>query len=180
MCAHAKSLHLCPILFIPMDCSPPGSSVHGILQARILEWVVNSSSRGSSPAKDRTCNSEVSCIGRWVLYHKHHWGSPCIHTQKHTHTHTHTHISLQGKKIQGITKIIFGHKGILGKFPGSPAVKTPSFHCRMHGFNPWLENMYSVSQMVWPKILINKNLGPTIQHRELYSKLSNDLYQKRI
>ena len=39
---------LCPILFDPMDCSPPGSSVHGILQARILEWVAISFSRGSS------------------------------------------------------------------------------------------------------------------------------------
>ena len=38
----------------PMDCSPPGSSVHGILQARILERVATSSSRGSSPPRDRT------------------------------------------------------------------------------------------------------------------------------
>ena len=38
----------CPTLCDPMDCSPPGSSVHGILQARILEWVFMSSSRGSS------------------------------------------------------------------------------------------------------------------------------------
>ena len=38
----------CPTLFDPMDCSPPGSSVHGILQARIVEWVAISSSRGSS------------------------------------------------------------------------------------------------------------------------------------
>ena len=37
MCA--KSLQLCPTLCDPMDCSPPGSSVHGILQARVLEWV---------------------------------------------------------------------------------------------------------------------------------------------
>ena len=37
--AAVKSLQLCPTLFDPMDCSPPGSSVHGILQARILEWV---------------------------------------------------------------------------------------------------------------------------------------------
>jgi len=36
----------------PMDCSPPGSSVHGILQARILEWVAISSSGGSSPPRD--------------------------------------------------------------------------------------------------------------------------------
>ena len=38
-CIHAKSLQLCLTLYDPMDCSPPGSSVHGILQARILEWV---------------------------------------------------------------------------------------------------------------------------------------------
>ena len=39
---------LCPTLFNPMDYSPPGSSVHGIVQARILEWVAISFSRGSS------------------------------------------------------------------------------------------------------------------------------------
>ena len=44
----AKSLQLCPTFCNPMDCSPPGSSVHGILQARILEWVAVPSSRGSS------------------------------------------------------------------------------------------------------------------------------------
>ena len=38
----------------PMDCSPPGSSVHGIFQARILEWVAMPSSRGSSKPRDRT------------------------------------------------------------------------------------------------------------------------------
>ena len=49
----------CPTLCDPMDCSPPGSSVHGILQARILEWVAISFSRGSSQPRDRT---QVSCI----------------------------------------------------------------------------------------------------------------------
>ena len=53
-------------LFNPMDCNPQGSSVHGILQARILEWVAISSSRGSSWLRDRTW---VSCIGRLILYH---------------------------------------------------------------------------------------------------------------
>ena len=48
----------------PVDCSMPGSSVHGVLQARKLEWVVISFSRGSSQNRDRTC---VSCTGRWVL-----------------------------------------------------------------------------------------------------------------
>ena len=48
-CMHAKSIQLCLTLNDPMDCSPPGSSVHGILQARILEWVAMPFSRGSSP-----------------------------------------------------------------------------------------------------------------------------------
>ena len=46
-CVHAKLLQLCPTLCNSMDCSLPGSSVHGILWARILEWVTMSSSRGS-------------------------------------------------------------------------------------------------------------------------------------
>ena len=49
----------CSVVSNPMDCSPPGSSVHGILQARIPEWVAISSSRGFSPPRDGT---SVSCI----------------------------------------------------------------------------------------------------------------------
>ena len=62
MCA--KSLQSCPILYDPVDRSPPGSSVHGILQAIILEWVVISSSRGSSQPRDCTHISFISCVGR--------------------------------------------------------------------------------------------------------------------
>ena len=51
-----------------MDCSPPGSSVHGIFQARILKWVAIFFSRGSSRPKGQTCLSCVSCIGKWILY----------------------------------------------------------------------------------------------------------------
>ena len=54
----------------PMDCSPPGSSVHGISQVRILEWVAMSFYRGSSLPRDQT---QVSCgfrIGRGILYHQ--------------------------------------------------------------------------------------------------------------
>ena len=47
-CVHAKSLQSCLTLCSPVDCSPPGSSVHGTLQARIVEWVAMPSSRGSS------------------------------------------------------------------------------------------------------------------------------------
>ena len=46
VCACAKSLQSCPTLCDPVDCSPPGSSIHGILRARILEWVAILSSRG--------------------------------------------------------------------------------------------------------------------------------------
>ena len=49
----------------PMDCSPPGSSLHRIFQAKIVEWVAIPSSRGSSQPWDQTL---VSCTGRWVLY----------------------------------------------------------------------------------------------------------------
>ena len=58
----------CLTLCNHMDCGPPGCSDHGILQARILEWVAMPSSRGSSWPRDQTYISHVSCIGRWVLY----------------------------------------------------------------------------------------------------------------
>ena len=51
----------------PMDCSPRGSSVQGISQPRMLEWVAISYSRGSSQPRDQTHVSCVSCIGRRIL-----------------------------------------------------------------------------------------------------------------
>ena len=56
----------CLTLCNPMDCSPPGSSVRGMLQARILEWVAMPSSRGSSQARDRTW---VSCVAGGFFTH---------------------------------------------------------------------------------------------------------------
>ena len=65
MCAvHAKALQLCLTVCDLMDCSPSGSSVHGILQARILEWVAISSSRGSCRPRDQTL---VSCRLHWQV-----------------------------------------------------------------------------------------------------------------
>ena len=55
-----------PLLRDPMGCSPPGPSVFGIFQARILDRVAISFSRGSSQPGNRT---QVACIGRWILYH---------------------------------------------------------------------------------------------------------------
>ena len=67
VCSVAQS---CLTLCNPMDCDP---FVHGIFQARILEWVAISSSRGSSWPRDQTC------IGRWILYHCVTWEAPILH-----------------------------------------------------------------------------------------------------
>ena len=58
---------LCPTLCDPINCSLPGSSVPGISQARILEWVVIPFSRGSSPPRDWPRSFGISCIGRCNL-----------------------------------------------------------------------------------------------------------------
>ena len=63
MCPCAQS---CLTLCDPMDCCPPGSPVHGILQARILEWVAISSCRRSSWPRDPT---HLSWISRQILYY---------------------------------------------------------------------------------------------------------------
>ena len=66
---HAKSLQSYLTLCEPMDYSLPDSSVQGILQARVLEWVAKPLFRGSSQPRDGTCFSQVSCIRKQVLYH---------------------------------------------------------------------------------------------------------------
>ena len=65
MLSHFSSVRLCD----PMNCSPPGSSLHGILQAGILEWVVIPFSRGSCDSSNRTRIFYISHIGKQVLYH---------------------------------------------------------------------------------------------------------------
>ena len=60
---------LCLTFCDHMDWSLPGSSAHGIIPVRILEWVAISSSRGSSRPRDWTCLSCSFSIGRWILFH---------------------------------------------------------------------------------------------------------------
>ena len=69
----------CPTLCDPMDYSLPDSPIHGIFQARILEWVAISSSRRSSRPRNQICVSYVSCIDRQVLYRQRHLGSPKVY-----------------------------------------------------------------------------------------------------
>ena len=70
----------CPTLFDPIDYSPPGSSVRGILQARILEWVDSPSSRGIFPTQGSNLGL---LLGKQILYHLSHQGSP--HSTKPNH-----------------------------------------------------------------------------------------------
>ena len=60
---------MCVCLFVTPGPSSPGSSVHGIFLARILEWVAISFSKGSSRPRDQTRISCISCMGRQILYH---------------------------------------------------------------------------------------------------------------
>ena len=73
LCEHAKSLQLCTILCDPRDCSPPDSSVHGILQARILEWVAMPSSRGIFPTQGLNLGL-LHC--RRIIYQMRYQGNP--------------------------------------------------------------------------------------------------------
>ena len=68
VCVHSVT-EWCWSLCHAMDNSPPGSSVHWMSQARILEWIAISSSRGSSWPRDQTCISCVYSVGKWILHH---------------------------------------------------------------------------------------------------------------
>ena len=68
-CKQAKLYQSCPTLCNPVNCSSPGSSVRGILQAKILEWVSMPPSRGSSWTRGQTHITYISYIGRGILYH---------------------------------------------------------------------------------------------------------------
>ena len=110
---HAKSLQSCPTHCDPVDCSLPESSVHGILQARILEWVAMPSSRGSSRPRDQIRISCCSCLADGffttgplgkpaiVLYIITNlnisllkWTSNYRHTQSHSHRYLQTYLDV--------------------------------------------------------------------------------------
>ena len=78
---------LCSVLslFYPMDCSLPGSSVHGILQARILNWVAIFSSKGFFQLRDQAYAFCIFCIGKQILYHWAIWEArgECTNRNKH-------------------------------------------------------------------------------------------------
>ena len=73
---HGKSLQPCPTLCDPMDCSPPGSSVHGVLQARILEWLPGPPP-GDLPDPGIERRLLCSCVDRRGLHHWATWEALC-------------------------------------------------------------------------------------------------------
>ena len=79
MRARVHPLQSCPTLCGPTDRSPPGSSVHGILQARILEWVVMPPPGDLPNPGIKPVSHASTCIGRQVLSHRRHLGSPLKH-----------------------------------------------------------------------------------------------------
>ena len=106
----------CLTLWDPMNYSPPGSSVHGILQGKILEWVAMPSSRGSSQPRGQTHVSCVSCTGRQVLYLWATWSWP-------SDSSTALSISTQGQdswsQPDSVTLLWEWIKAVKSRFPGS-------------------------------------------------------------
>ena len=107
VCVCTKSLQVCPTLFDSMNCSPPDSFVHGILQAKILKLVAISFSRGFSWPRDQTHISWVSCIGRWILYHFVTWEAWAwwLHKYKFTETHWTVYLKWINSLGNGAVKI---------------------------------------------------------------------------
>ena len=107
----------CPTLCDPMNCSYPGFSVQGILQARILEWVVISYSRRSSWLRERTW---VSCIGRQILCHWATWEAQLLSYHylivlfhlilpKYFNSYPFTDISIVGQSCLLLFYLFFGN-----------------------------------------------------------------------
>ena len=99
MCSVAQ---LCPVLCDPMDCSLPGSSVHEIVQARIMEWFPISYSRGSPQPQDWTHISYIFCIGKMILYHC----TTCVSEEHHVSSN-------ESKDIMSVSQylclLVLGH-----------------------------------------------------------------------
>ena len=103
MCVRSAA-QSCLTLYDSMDCSPPSSSIHGILQARILKSIALFSSRGSSQPRDQTHVSCSSCLSRWVSLPLSHLGNPENHGVTHflLHVICGTHLEMLKIALQHI------------------------------------------------------------------------------
>ena len=99
LCMRAKSLQSCPTLCNPVDCSLPGSSLLGILQARILECVAMPSSRDLPDPGSEPVSLRSPALAGGFFTTRAMWEAQ-THTHTHTHTHTQYRILLRHKKEQ--------------------------------------------------------------------------------
>ena len=139
---HAQS---CPTVCDPMDCRLPGSSVHGIFQERILQWVAISYSRGSSQPRNWTC---VSCIGRRIFYQYATWDSLWKQNQDTIPSER----ALSWRPVHA--KLIENGSERNVAVSGTSLVVqwlTLLSQCRGHRFDPWLGNWGLTWLMVGPK-----------------------------
>ena len=139
---HAQS---CPTLCDPMDCSLPGSSVHGIFQERTLEWVAISYSRGSSQPRNWT---RVSCIGSQILYKYATWES--LWKQNQDTIPSELALSRRAGHAKLIENGVERNVAVSGT---SLVVQwlTPLSQCRGHGIDPWWGNWGLTWFMIGPK-----------------------------
>ena len=112
-------VQLCLTICDPMDYNLPGSSVHGICQARILEWVAISFLRGSSQPRDQTC---VSCTGRPILYHRTTRGALILR-------------ELQFKTLKALQGQDWGYVGGCKMGKGCQKVQASSYKINILGYN---------------------------------------------
>ena len=118
-CVRPQSLQSCPTLLDHMDCSPPGSSVHGVLQARIREWVAMPSSRGSSQLRGSTAiNSAVLSLWDKIALGSHFALAPSQGTKK---AFAKTSVPSYRQPPQGTPSYCAHHKNSLSGTAVSPA-----------------------------------------------------------
>jgi len=146
----------CLTLCDPMDCSPRGSSVHGILQTRILEWVAMPSSRGSSQPRAQT-----DC--RWILYHLSHQGKMLVDASP---------VVLAFKEMETKTGIIcyplyVESENIIPGWPKCPSVPKSSCHPKVWQNYKWKETVVlkQFEQMILQTLVkhhVSTLLGPLL------------------
>ena len=122
--------------------SPPGFSVHGIFQARILEWVAIFSSRGSSQSRDRNHVSGVSYIGRQILYH---------HTTWDSHQNSSVSYSIQHYGLK-VRKLYFSKSPLYkSSWRGGIFAKVTEWNhnCLYLYYLVWKRNSYQSDQISW-------------------------------
>ena len=130
----------CPTLLGHMDCSPPGSSVRGISQARILEWVAISFSRASSQSWDQVQEDSLPLS---------HWGSPClciVDINYFVHVKylfiLQSELNMLPANLLSLGSPILKNNSTFHKKTGAGGseIKTPHSHRRKCGLDPWSGN----------------------------------------